>query len=70
MLSLLIGQAIAPAIVHWVVIGIILIGVAGIAFVVARAAGIEVPPWAIQIAWIVVLVVIAVVAIKFLETML
>jgi hypothetical protein len=56
-------------IIQLVIIAIIIAGVVGIAIVVARAAGVNVPPWAIQIFWIVIAVLVGVVAIKFLASL-
>ncbi len=55
--------------IHLVVVGIVIAGIVGIALVVIRQAGIAIPGWVIQILWIVLAVVVAVVAIKFLAGM-
>lgn len=52
--------------VHWINIALILAGVIGIAYIVARQAGVVVPPFMIQIFWIVLAVAIGVAAISFL----
>lgn len=52
--------------IQWVIIAIVLAGIIGIALVVVRQAGIAIPGWVVQILWIVLAVVVAVVAIKFL----
>ena len=57
-------------ILQWLIFAIIIIGAVGIAFVVARAAGVEIPAWIISVGWIVLAVCIGVVAIKFLASML
>lgn len=69
-LSLLAQSALGSTVAHWLVIAIIIAGCIGIAYVVAKAAGIPIPPWVITILWIVLAVVIGVVAIKFLASML
>lgn len=56
----------AASIVHYVIISIIIAGVIGIGFIVARQAGIVIPPFVIQILWIILAVVIGVMAISFI----
>ncbi len=56
--------------IHWVLVAIVVAGIIGIALVVVRQAGIAIPGWVIQILWIVLAVVVAVVAIKFLAGLL
>ena len=51
---------------HWLVIAIIVAGIIGIALVVARQAGIAIPPFVVTILWIILAVLVGVVAIKFL----
>lgn len=55
--------------IQWIIIAIVLAGIIGIALVVIRQAGITLPSWVVQILWIVLLVVVAVIAIKFLAGM-
>ena len=52
--------------IQWIIIAIVFAGIIGIALVVIRQAGIAIPGWVINILWIVLAVVVAVVAIKFL----
>lgn len=52
--------------IHLILVAIVVAGAIGIAFVVAQVAGIVVPGWIITILWIVLAVVVAVVAIKFI----
>lgn len=62
-----IAQAgVAVSVVHYIVIAMIIAGVIGIAFVVARQAGVVVPAFIVQILWIILAVVIGVMAISFL----
>lgn len=56
----------AASVVHYIIIAMIVAGVIGIAFVVARQAGVVVPAFIIQILWILLAVVIGVMAISFL----
>jgi hypothetical protein len=64
---LLLAQAgVAATLVDWIVVIIVLAGIVGIAYVVAQQAGLVVPPFLVQILWIVLAVVVAVVAITFL----
>lgn len=63
----MIAQAgLAPSIVHYVIVAIIIAGVIGIGFIVARQAGIVVPAFIVQILWIIAAVVIGVMAISFI----
>ncbi len=48
---------------------IIVVGVVAILFLVFRQLGIAIPGWVIQIFWIVVLVVVAILAVKFIASM-
>lgn len=66
----ILAQVAALTLVHWIIIAIVVAGVIGIAIVVFRQAGISVPAWAVQIFWIVAVVVVAILAIKFILTML
>lgn len=71
MTLLLLAQGLAgSAIIYYIIVAIIVAGVIGIAFVVARQAGIVIPQFVITIFWIVLAVVVGVVAIKFLASML
>ncbi len=52
--------------VHLVILAIIVCAVVGIALVAIRASGVPIPGWAVQIFWIVVVAIVAILAIKFL----
>lgn len=52
-----------PGMVIWL---IVICGVIGIGLVVVRACGIKIPGWVIQIFWIVIVVVVAIFAIKLI----
>lgn len=68
--ALVFAQALIPATVgHWLIIAIVVAAIIGIAMVVARQAGITIPPFVITIAWIILAVVVGVLAIKFLVGM-
>lgn len=54
------------SIVQLVIWLIIVCAVIGIGLIAIRASGIQIPGWVIQIFWIVVIAVVAIVAIKFL----
>jgi len=59
------------AVIHWtleniIIAIIVLAGVCAIALVATRAMGINIPQWVFQIFWIVIVVVVAVLAIRFL----
>ena len=45
---------------------IIVAAVVAIVFIACRAMGVEIPGWVVQIFWIVVIAIVAIVAIKFL----
>ncbi len=55
--------------IHWVLVAIVVCGIIGIALIAARQSGIEIPGWVWQILGIILVVVVAVVAIKFLAGM-
>jgi hypothetical protein len=57
---------IGGSLIQLIITAIVLAGVIGIAIIAIRAAGLNIPPWVIQIFWIVVIVVVAVFAIRFL----
>jgi hypothetical protein len=63
---LLIAQAAPAGIAGWVIWLVVIAAVVGIALVALRAAGVAVPPFVIQIGWIVVCAVLAIAAIRFL----
>lgn len=58
----------AAAIAHWAIVIIIVCGIVGVLLVVARAAGITIPPFIITICWILLAIVVGVVAIQFLAS--
>jgi hypothetical protein len=62
--------AVADILIQWVVVGIVVAAVIGIALIVIRQAGIQIPGWVGQVGWIVLLAVVAIVAIKFLSRLL
>jgi hypothetical protein len=67
----LIGQAgLAQTIGWYTIAGIIIAGILGIGIVIARAVGVEIPHWFIQIFWIIVAVVLGVAAIKIILSLL
>lgn len=56
--------------VSWAIFLIIVCGVIGIAVVVIRQTGVTIPPWMIQILWIIVVVVFGIFAIRLLMSLL
>lgn len=70
MTALLLAQAglAGFGLIHWLIVALVVAGCIGIAFVVAKQAGINIPPFIITIGWIILAVVIGVVAIKFLAS--
>jgi hypothetical protein len=66
MLTLLAQAAITGTIGQWVITAIIVAAILAILMILVRAWGIQIPPWVIQIGWICLVAVIAVVAIRFL----
>lgn len=54
----------------YLIVLIVVIGAIAIAYVAARAMGVAIPDWVIKILWIIGIVVVAVVAIRFLATLL
>jgi hypothetical protein len=57
------------SIVQMVVMAIVLISVVGIAYVVAQANGVAIPPWVVRIFWIVVIAVVAIFAVRLIMGM-
>jgi hypothetical protein len=71
--ALLIAQGaagVATGIASWMIILIVVAGVIGVAIIIARAAGVSVPPYIIQIGWVVIAVCIGIVAIRFIMSLL
>lgn len=65
--ALFLAQAGASAsIIHWVILAVIVAGVVGIGLIALRQAGITIPPFIVQIGWIVLAVIVAILAIKFI----
>ncbi len=66
--------AIAPVatwgLVEWLIAIIIICGMVGIAWVIIKQTGVQVPGYVATVLWILLAVVIGVVAIRFLATML
>ena len=66
----MLAQVVASnSLIQLLILAIIVAGVVGIAYVALRQMGITIPPWFVQIAWIVVVVVLAIFAIKALLSM-
>jgi hypothetical protein len=65
-MAFLLAQAGVGTLASYLIIIIIIAGLLGIAFVAIRAAGLPVPGWLIQIGIIILVVVVAVFAIKLL----
>jgi hypothetical protein len=69
-LALFAQAAMASDVGHWAVVAIVVAGIVGILYVGLRQAGITIPPFVIQIIWIIIAVVACVIGIKFLLTVL
>lgn len=70
-MGLILSQAIGGlSLIQMVIVAVVICGVVGILVVVARQTGVAIPPWAISIFWIVVVVIVAVFAIKLIASML
>lgn len=54
-----------PEIIHLIIIIMVVCAVIGIAYIVMKQAGIAVPGFIVQIAWIVLAVVVGIVAIRY-----
>ncbi len=57
--------AVPGSILYYLIIVIVIAAVIGIVFVALRQFGVSIPPWAVQIFWICVVAVVAIIAIKF-----
>jgi hypothetical protein len=55
----------AGSLVHLIIVVIVVCAVIGIAYIVMKQAGIVIPGWIVQIAWIVLACVIGVIAIRY-----
>jgi hypothetical protein len=55
----------AGSLVHLIIVVMVVCAVIGIAYIVMRQAGIVVPGWIVQIAWICLAVVIGILAIRY-----
>jgi hypothetical protein len=69
-LSLVAQAAVGGTLVQYVIIAVIVCGVIGIGMIALRQSGIAIPPFVISIAWIVLVVVVAILAIKFIASLL
>ena len=65
MLALIYGMGIG----EFVIWAVIVAGVIAIGIVVMNELGYRPPPWAVKIFWIVVLIVVAILAIRFVMTL-
>ena len=54
------------SLIQLVITLIIVCAVVGIALVAVRASGVQIPAWVVQIGWIVLIALVAILAIKFL----
>ncbi len=63
---MILAQVASYTLIHWIIVAIVVAGIIGIALVVIRQTGIVIPDWVITIFWIVLVVAVAIVAIKFL----
>lgn len=67
---MLIAQIGSFSIIHLIIVAMVIAGCVGILIVVLRQAGVAIPPWVTTIFWIVLVVVVGVVAVKFLASLL
>lgn len=68
-MTALLGAAPTYSLVEIIVGIIVLAAVIAILLVALKAFGITIPPWVVQIFWIVVVAVVAIVAIRFILTL-
>ena len=54
---------------EFVIWAVIIAGIVAIAFIAMRAMGVAPPQWAVQIAWVVVIVLVAIFAIRLVMSM-
>ena len=55
--------------IHLAILVVIIVSICGIVWVVVKQSGIPIPGWVITIAWILLLAVVAVFAIRFLGSL-
>lgn len=53
-------------IMHWIIIVVAVLAIIGIAIAASKQFGVPIPPFFIQVMWILIVAVVAIVAIKFL----
>lgn len=58
------------SIIQLIIVCMVIAGAIGILYVVMRQAGVAIPGWAVQIFWIVLVVIVGVVAVKLLASLL
>jgi L-asparagine transporter-like permease len=64
---LLLAQAgIIPTVAYWAIIVVIVIAIVAAVVIFTNKAGIPIPPWVVQLFWILVIAVVVIAAIKFL----
>lgn len=65
MSTLLLAQVFVGSVAGWAILAVVIAALVGIVLVAVRAAGVGIPPWVIQVFWIVVIAVVCILAIKF-----
>jgi hypothetical protein len=69
-MAALLAQGLAGlSIVQLALYAVLAIGVIAIVVIVVRNSGVAIPPWVYQIFWVVVLIIVAVLAIKFIASL-
>lgn len=67
---LILAQVGAWTITHWLIVIIVVAACIGVMMVALKQFGVQIPPWAVTIFWIVVVAFVAIVAVKLLMGML
>jgi hypothetical protein len=67
---ILLAQAFAGfGLVHWGILIIVIAAVVGIVMIFLRQAGVTIPPFIIQVLWVVLAAIVCIAAIKFIASM-
>jgi hypothetical protein len=69
MLTLLAQAGIVPTVAYWAIIVVIVIAIIAAVYVFTRNAGVAIPPWVVQLFWIIVVAFVVIMAIKLLSRM-
>jgi hypothetical protein len=70
MLAIIAQAGLAATLGGWIIVAIVVAAIVAILLVFVRASGIGVPPWVVQILWIILAAALAILAIKLVLSLL